>query len=108
MPTVTVQCERPASCELLTHDQSTRDGLMNKDYQGADWHCLAAGDPPQRTICDWVFAADTYTERGTGAWYRSPNAGGFSTEQGAFVSDPGRTYWRAVDPQPPLQSITQP
>ena len=107
MPTVAVQCERPASCKLLTHDQSTRDGLMNKDYQNNDWHCLTAGDPPQLTLCDWVFAADTYTERGTGAWYRGPNAGGFSTEQGAFVSDPERTYWKAVDPQPPLQSITQ-
>jgi hypothetical protein len=108
MTTTAIQYERPASYELLTHDQSTRDGLMNKDYQSNDWHCLAAGDPPQLTLCDWVFAADTYTERGTGTWYRGSNAGGFSTEQGVFVSDPGRTYWKVVDPQPLLQFITQP
>lgn len=78
--------------------QSTGDGLMDKDYQGAGWHCLATGDPPQQALCDWVFVADTYTEGGTGTWFRGPNAGAFSTEHGGFISDPERTYWKAADP----------
>jgi hypothetical protein len=69
---------------------------MQEDYQGPGWTRLADANPPQFTLCDWVFAAETYTERGTGTWYKGLNASVFSTPDGGFISDPQRTYWKAV------------
>ena len=34
MPTAAVQCERPASYELLTHDHPATDRAMTQDYNG--------------------------------------------------------------------------
>jgi hypothetical protein len=33
-PTLAVQCERPASCKLLTHDHPATDRAMTQDYNG--------------------------------------------------------------------------
>ena len=106
MPTTAVQLGGPASCELRDRDQLTGDELMTKDYQNANWCCLADRKPAQRQLCEWKFVTDSYTEHGVGAYYEGENAAGFSSEKGCFVSDPDRTYWKAVSTSPVYQAAT--
>ena len=91
-----IQWGGPASNQLRDRDQLTRDELMDQAYQSTDWHCLADLKPAQRQLCEWKFAVDSYTEHGVGAYYAGENASGFSSDKGAFVSDPARTYWKAA------------
>ena len=99
-----IQWGGPASNQLRDRDQLTGDELMDQAYQSTDWHCLADLKPAQRQLCEWKFVADSYTEQGVGAYYAGENASGFNTDKGGFVSDPARTYWKAVETSPEYQA----
>ena len=96
MTPTAVQCGRPASYELLTHDHPATDRAMTQDYQKTDWHCLAGLQPTPGQRCEWKFVADSYTEQGIGGYYTGIGGTGFNDDNGCFVSDPERTYWRAI------------
>jgi len=96
MLTAIVQCERSASHKLLTHDHPAVNRAMTQDCKKIDWHCLADLQPTQGKSCEWKFVADSYTDQGIGGYYTGIGGTGFNDEKGCFVSDPARTYWRAI------------
>lgn len=73
---------------------------MTQDYQKTGWHCLAALQPTPGQRCEWKFVADSYTDQGVGRYYTGIGGTGFNNDNGCFVSDPERTYWRAMDQYP--------
>ena len=115
MPTVAVQCERPASYELLTHDHPATDRAMTQDYNGlpAPWQWLKDAKPEPGQHCEWVILGASWTDSGQGEWTvidtRGPvegvvsvpsgvqvTASGFVSDKGLAVLDPTITAWRLI------------
>ena len=121
MPTATVQCERPASYELLTHDHPATDRAMTQDYNGlpAPWQWLKDATPEPGQHCEWVALGPCWSGTGQGEWteidtsvnpddsfWSAPGCGrwivkGFRDEKGIAVYDPTITAWRLI-PAPTL------
>jgi hypothetical protein len=116
-PTATVQCERPASYELLTHDHPATDRAMTQDYNGlpASWQWLKDAKPEPGQHCEWVALGPCWSGTGQGEWaeidtsvnpdkyFRSASGmglaiiEGFRDEKGIAVYDPTITAWRVLD-----------
>ena len=121
MPTATVQCERPASYELLTHDHPATDRAMTQDYNclPAPWQWLKDATPEPGQHCEWVALGPCWSGTGQGEWteidtsvnpddsfWSAPGCGrwivkGFRDEKGIAVYDPTITAWRLI-PAPTL------
>jgi hypothetical protein len=116
-PTSTVQCERPASYELLTHDHPATNRAMDQDYSGlpAPWQWLKDAKPEPGQHCEWVALGPCWSGTGQGEWaeidtsvnpdkyFRSASGmglaiiEGFRDEKGIAVYDPTITAWRVLD-----------
>ena len=123
MTTATVQCERPASYELLTHDHPATDRAMTQDYNSLPepWQWLKDAKPEPGQICEWVALSPWGADSGKGKWieinsdvnpdprfWAAPGCGqvtisGFEGEKGVAVYDPTFTTWKTIPTQ-----ITQP
>ena len=114
-PTATVQCERPASYELLADDHPATDKAMTQDYNGlpALWQWLKDAKPEPGQHCKWVMLGASWTDSGQGEWSVIDNCGsvegvvyaprgmqitasGFVSDKGLAVLDPTITAWRAI------------
>lgn len=118
-PTLCFNGVGPASLRLQGRDQSTGDGLMNKDYNGlpAPWQWLKDAKPEPGQHCEWVALGPSWTGTGQGEWTEidtgvnpdthfssAPNCGqviviGFRDEKGVAVYDPTFTAWRSIPSQ---------
>jgi hypothetical protein len=112
-PTATVQCERPASYELLTNDHPATDRAMDQDYNGlpAPWQWLKDAKPEPGQHCEWVILSASWNDSGKGEWTVIDTCGsvegvvsvplgmrvtasGFVSDKGLAVLDPTITAWR--------------
>jgi hypothetical protein len=112
-PTATVQCERPASYELLTSDHPATNRAMDQDYNGlpAPWQWLKDAAPEPGQHCEWVILGASWTDSGQGEWTVIDTCGsvegvvlvplgmrvtasGFVSDKGLAVLDPTITAWR--------------
>ena len=115
-----VQCERPASYELLTHDHPATDRAMTQDYNGlpAPWQWLKDAKPEPGQHCEWVALGPCWSGTGQGEWTEIDTSvnpdnhfwgcgrvivKGFRDEKGIAVYDPTITAWRLI-PAPTTRS----
>lgn len=113
MPTTVVQCERPASYELLTRDHPATNRAMTQDCNGlpAPWQWLKDAKPEPGQHCEWVVLGPCWSGTGQGEWteidtYGSVagvvsvplgtrvTASGFLSDKGLAVLEAGITAWR--------------
>ena len=113
MPTATVQCERPASYELLAYDHPATNRAMDQYYNGlpAPWQWLKDAKPKPGQHCEWVALGPCWSSTGQGEWteidtYGSVDgvvsvalgtrvtASGFRSNKGLAALDPAITAWR--------------